>query len=208
MDCEIIDTPEGRIVRRLGTGLFAKRNRHMDAEAAGAVSGTLVSFAMQFFREMYSRRLRKLSRIILKSNGRSDDLNARKLRKLLRHARRDRDSVTEKGILEFVNRNPELKRHLAEDLKAELEFSQDCRSGRWGQELYEFSPTQAAVMKLLYRDWKNGCPSIAQHTLLDAVGSNAKQLRDLFRNHPSFNVLVIKGASGTWRLAPPSPHES
>lgn len=85
-------------------------------------------------------------------------------------------------------------------------FSEDYRSGRWKHHRFTFSTAQAAVMEKLYFNWLQGTPEVSKDTLLDAAGSDASELRDLFRRHKAWKTLIIRGTrSGLWRIAPESP---
>jgi len=85
-------------------------------------------------------------------------------------------------------------------------FSDDYRSGRWKHHRFTFSTTQAAVMEKLHFNWKQGTPEVSKDTLLDAAGSDGRELRDLFRRHEAWKTLITQGSRpGLWRLAPELP---
>jgi hypothetical protein len=90
-------------------------------------------------------------------------------------------------------------------------FSDDFRSCRWGGETYEFTATQAAVVKQLWDAWKAGTPVLGQELLLERAGSSMGQgpdskprLAKLFADNPAWGTLIVAGATkGTFRLADP-----
>lgn len=85
-------------------------------------------------------------------------------------------------------------------------FSEDYRSGRWKDYRFTFSTKQAAVMEKLHSNWQQGTPDLSKDVLLEAAGSDASELRDLFRGHEAWKTLIISGTGkGLWRLAPKSP---
>ena len=68
---------------------------------------------------------------------------------------------------------------------------------------YEFSTQSGAVVEILFEAWKNGTPFIHQSHLLERAGSGGQELRDLFRDHPAWGVLIISGPTrGTFGLDP------
>ena len=88
------------------------------------------------------------------------------------------------------------------------QHSDDYRSVDWFGQFYQFSPTQGAIVAILWRHWENGVPEVSQDYLLEAVGSEANRLTDLFRGgrgrHPAWGTMIQPGSTrGTYRLVPP-----
>jgi hypothetical protein len=86
--------------------------------------------------------------------------------------------------------------------------SPDFRSVCWFGETYEFTPTQAACVKILWECWKQGSPMIGESTILDRARSSGDRLRDVFRSnrvcHPAWGKMIRPGdRRGTFRLAEP-----
>lgn len=82
--------------------------------------------------------------------------------------------------------------------------SKDFRSVNWFGSSYTFTAAQAAAVKLLWEAWEEGVPELSQETLLEASGSEANKLADVFRDHPAWNSLIVAGSSrGAYRLAEP-----
>lgn len=80
--------------------------------------------------------------------------------------------------------------------------SPDFRSVHWHGDDYAFSPTQAAVVRVLWEAWEGGVPDVGQVTLLEAAGSDSERLRSVFTGHPAWAVLIVAGTSkGSYRLA-------
>lgn len=83
---------------------------------------------------------------------------------------------------------------------------QPCRHGPdfacvvWFGTTYQFTATQSHVIKPLWEAWQNGTPDVRHETLLLAAGSEASNLRDVFRDHPAWNTMIVSKAKGTYRL--------
>ncbi len=81
----------------------------------------------------------------------------------------------------------------------------DFRSVRWFGQSYQFSPAQAAIVRLLWTAWENDTPEVGQETLLAAAGSEGHRVKDLFKAdggmHPAWTKMIIPGPKGTFRLS-------
>jgi len=90
-----------------------------------------------------------------------------------------------------------------------VRFSSDFRSCRWGTEQFTFTAQQAACIRVLWESRQRGTPDLSQITVLAEVesamaDSRKPRLRDLFRKHPAWGTMIVKGlARGTYRLADP-----
>ncbi len=86
--------------------------------------------------------------------------------------------------------------------------SADYRSVAWDGADHIFTPTQAAVVRLLWEAADNGTPCVGQEKLLEDAGSTAESLREVFREggvqHPAWGVMLVPGEKRTYRLAGPS----
>ena len=92
-----------------------------------------------------------------------------------------------------------------------VSHSTDFRSVRWGENNYSFTANQAPVVRLLYKNWMNRTPDVADETLLMAADHEAppERLNVLFRDHPAWNTLIVPGGSkGAHRLADPPENNS
>jgi len=87
--------------------------------------------------------------------------------------------------------------------------SADFRSVHWYGDNYTFSPTQAACVKVLWMAWENGTPELGQETILEhpEVEAESKRLVDVFKGHPAWSRMIVKGnTAGAYRLtASPEP---
>jgi hypothetical protein len=84
--------------------------------------------------------------------------------------------------------------------------SKDFRSVHWYGEDHTFSPTQAACVKVMWEEWENGTPDLGQDTILEhpEVEAESKRLVDVFKGHPAWGKMIVKGrTAGTYRLAEP-----
>jgi hypothetical protein len=88
--------------------------------------------------------------------------------------------------------------------------SADFRSMRWGVEQFAFTEKQAACVRVLWDARERGAPELSQVTILGEaesamVDERKPQLRKLFKDHPAWGTLIVKGSTrGTYRLAEPA----
>jgi hypothetical protein len=81
--------------------------------------------------------------------------------------------------------------------------SEDFHSVRWYGEKYVFTHTQAALVTLLWRAWENGTPDLGKDYLLTQADCEGNRLRDVFRNHPAWEVMIVETGRGVYRLSEP-----
>jgi hypothetical protein len=82
------------------------------------------------------------------------------------------------------------------------------RSVHWFGTDYTFTATQGACVKLLWDAWVNRTPEVGQEYILQhpEVGSDSQKLADLFKDHPGWGVVIVKGLTrGAYRLAGEGP---
>lgn len=80
----------------------------------------------------------------------------------------------------------------------------DFRSVHWFGIDYNFTPNQAAAVKMLWEAWENGTPDIGGDTLATKVDSDSRRARDIFKGHPAFGKMICPGTTkGTYRLVKP-----
>lgn len=86
---------------------------------------------------------------------------------------------------------------------SEAAHSLDFRSVRWFGTRYDFTSTQAACLKILWNCWEQGTPGIGELTILEAAGSGADRLRDVFGKgkHPAWGKLIRPTTQGAFELA-------
>jgi hypothetical protein len=82
----------------------------------------------------------------------------------------------------------------------------DYRSVVLDEILYDFTPTQAAIIKQLWEASRNGTPAIGQETLVEEAGSAGELVRDIFRSggrmHVCWGVALIQGPTkGSYQLS-------
>ncbi len=71
----------------------------------------------------------------------------------------------------------------------------------WDGTHYTFSAAQSKIVAVLWRAHQRRTPEVRQELLLEAAGSESAHLRDLFRDHAGWAVLIVPGiAKGTFRL--------
>ncbi len=89
--------------------------------------------------------------------------------------------------------------------------SVDFRSLKWFGDVYEFTPNQAPVVKMLYEHWVKGTPDVGGDTLLATVDPNnpPKRMSVLFQDHPAWKSLIVSGGTkGAYRFAEPPAKNS
>ncbi len=99
-----------------------------------------------------------------------------------------------------------LPNHDQERLTQETLHSPDFRSVNWFGRKYTFTGTQAACVKLLWENWEQGTPELAEPTILDSAGTSGDRLRDVFDKgkHDAWGTMIVPGTrKGTFRLAEP-----
>jgi hypothetical protein len=82
--------------------------------------------------------------------------------------------------------------------------SDDFRSVNWFGATYEFTPNQAACVKVLWEHWKRGTPVVGDESLLQAVDPEAppRKLGDVFRSSMAWGTMIVAGDNkGTHRLS-------
>jgi hypothetical protein len=79
--------------------------------------------------------------------------------------------------------------------------SPDFRSVHWKGQDYIFSPAQAAVIACLWEAWEDGMPDLGQETILEKAGSESNRLRDVFKDHPAWGVVIVSRGKGIFGLS-------
>jgi hypothetical protein len=83
-------------------------------------------------------------------------------------------------------------------------LSDDASSAHWYGQDYTFTATQAACVKVLWRNWDNGTPFIRQETILERAGAESQRLVDIFKHHPAWDTMIKAGKpKGTFGLVAP-----
>jgi hypothetical protein len=84
--------------------------------------------------------------------------------------------------------------------------SPDYGSVRRGTETFTFSPSQRACLRYLVEAWERGRREFTNRELLDAAGSTANYIRDVFRSNgkavPAWNNMIteVEGKKGSYTL--------
>jgi hypothetical protein len=60
---------------------------------------------------------------------------------------------------------------------------------------YEFTPGQRGVIRELVKDWQIDGAGLSEAYLMDRAGQKDGALRNLFRDHPAWGTLIVKGGS-------------
>ena len=82
----------------------------------------------------------------------------------------------------------------------------DFISVHWYGTDYTFTPNQANCVEELWKAWTNGTPEVADGTLVQKAGLGDNQrLRDVFKGHPAWRTMIVRGERrGAVRLSPPT----
>ncbi len=87
-------------------------------------------------------------------------------------------------------------------------YGLDCRSVNWYGQVFAFTPTQAACVKVLIEHYKHGVPELGEQAILECeqVESSQNRLAAVFNNgkHPAWGTMIKPGSTkGTFRLVKP-----
>lgn len=88
--------------------------------------------------------------------------------------------------------------------------SEDFTSVNWFGQRYDFSKTQACVIRLLWAEWEKGGFGLNEKYLGQEIGSDSDRYRliDTFRRggkyHPAWDTLIKRRARGVFGLQPPT----
>ena len=91
------------------------------------------------------------------------------------------------------------------------EHSEHYDSVSWNGTAYTFGAKQAAVVKVLWKAWEAGKPSVLDVDLIDAAGSEGSRVRDIFRlggvTNPAWNTMIVKVGRNHYKLSSPKTPE-
>jgi len=107
----------------------------------------------------------------------------------------------------YSNVKADLRRAMpeTEPRREEAKHSLDFRSVHWFGTDYDFTGQQAAAVKVLWQAWEVGTPDVGDATVLSTCESEGKRLKDVFKNNPAWNKMIVKGGTrGAHRLAEPA----
>lgn len=97
------------------------------------------------------------------------------------------------------------------DPKHLSDFRQVYRPGLLGRDgspagpVFTFSAKQALAVGELWAAEEGGSPEVQERQLLAAADSDSDRLADLFKRHPAWGTLIVRGVlPGTFRLAGPA----
>jgi hypothetical protein len=103
--------------------------------------------------------------------------------------------------------NLELPLHLlpAESLgESTTSHSDDFASVVWFGTTHTFTVAQRPVVERLWASWEAGMPGVSGDTLLEGGGSEAKRLRDLFKDNPAWGTMIQSVRRGIYTLTEPA----
>lgn len=91
--------------------------------------------------------------------------------------------------------------------------SEDFCSLTIGEQRYIFSPTQAAVVRILWNAWVARTPAVFGESILEGSGSQGARVRDIFKisgkeMHPAWGKLIVKDGRNRYFLNFPEKSRS
>jgi len=78
--------------------------------------------------------------------------------------------------------------------------SDDFREVKWFGQVYHFTPAQAKIVEVLWRQWENGTPRVGAGPLLHAADMVSDRVSYLFKSSPAWGVMVKTDEAGTYWL--------
>lgn len=75
-----------------------------------------------------------------------------------------------------------------------------CSVVWFGKSYLPFTPTQAAIVRILWDAWLNDTPDVRQDTLLSEANSDSGRVADVFKDHPAWGAMIQSKHRGTFRL--------
>lgn len=91
-----------------------------------------------------------------------------------------------------------------------LRTSEDFRCVLWNGGVLEFTPNQAAIVGILYKNFENNTPIVSGDTLLNESGSEAKSVREVFDKgeHSAWGTMIVPGERKNNFQIIPNPAEN
>lgn len=83
----------------------------------------------------------------------------------------------------------------------------DFRTVTWYGTEYHFSVNQAACMKVLVDNWKNGNAAISGASVFESTESQSQFLSQVFKNHDAWKRMIISSDKGMYKLSPDPPQD-
>ncbi len=88
---------------------------------------------------------------------------------------------------------------------ARFRHGPDYRECTWNGERFTFTTTQAAIVQVLWEERDKGTLELGQPLLLEKAGAESQQLKDVFKNHPAWKKMIVRGSrTGLFKLADPT----
>lgn len=101
---------------------------------------------------------------------------------------------------------PELREANLSQIVARLSparHSDDFRSARWFGTTYTFTPSQAVIVRELWKHWKRGTPRVGAAALLEAADMISDRISELFKRSPAWGEMIrTDGGGGYWLEKP------
>ena len=82
----------------------------------------------------------------------------------------------------------------AESKLCQIRSSDDYRSVNWNGTVFEFTASQAAIVRVLIGHHENGTPIVSGETLLDAADSSSNSVRQVCDKgkHPAWGTFIVE----------------
>lgn len=79
--------------------------------------------------------------------------------------------------------------------RPEATHSDDFRSVQWYGTRYEFTPAQAACVRVLWEHWERGTPAVSQAAVLERADVSGSRLSDVFRRSPAWGTMIVPASA-------------
>lgn len=86
--------------------------------------------------------------------------------------------------------------------KRTASHSIDFACVNWFGTSYEFTPSQAACIGVLWENWERGTPIVGEASILERANVSS-ELRHVFRGHAAWGTMITSPSKGRYRLTEP-----
>lgn len=83
---------------------------------------------------------------------------------------------------------------------APARHSPDFRCAAWFGKDYCFSPSQAVIVRELWKAWRNGTPFVGAAALLEAADMVSDKISQTFRDSPAWGTMIRTDGHGIYWL--------
>lgn len=81
--------------------------------------------------------------------------------------------------------------------------TEDFSSVVWFGTSYTFTTAQRPIVERLWATWEADMPGVTGEAILEAAGSEARRLRDVFKDSPAWGTMIQSIRRGVYALVEP-----